>query len=72
MNNLLTTADVAQIMGVHPATVRRMTKEGRLKYILVASAIRYSLEDIQDFLKQNTLTSKIKPAKKKLNKTKGD
>ena len=61
-SRLLKIKEVARLIGVHPGTLRRWDKEGRLKAVRVGSRShpinpkmvgdrRYRLEDIQKFIK---------------------
>ena len=61
-SRLLKIKEVARLLGVHPGTLRRWDKEGRLKAVRVGSRSqpinpkmvgdrRYRLEDIQKFIK---------------------
>ena len=51
---MLTTADVAQLLGVHNNTVRRWSKTGALKAYRIGSRgdRRFKREDIDSFLKE--------------------
>jgi len=72
MDNLFNVNQAAFILKVHPLTIRRYIKEGRLKALKVGGAIRIKEKDLQEFNKDytpNTKTNesglrvKINPAK---------
>lgn len=55
-SRLLRIKEAARFLGVHPATLRRWDKEGKLKAVRIGSRRevgdrRYRLEDIQEFIK---------------------
>lgn len=71
MDNLLNVNQVAFILKVHPLTIRRYLKEGKLKAVRVGGNIRIKESQLNDFNKdffsapfaKQTLKSKIKHAK---------
>jgi len=72
MDNLLNVNQVAFILKVHPLTVRRYLREGKLKAIMVGGNVRIKETQLQDFSKdftpgshrQHVITSRAKqPAK---------
>lgn len=71
MDNLLNVNQVAFILKVHPLTIRRYLKEGRLKGIRVGGNIRIKESQLNDFNKEFTpapptkqiMKTKLKPAK---------
>ncbi|HVZ58892.1 MAG TPA: helix-turn-helix domain-containing protein [Patescibacteria group bacterium] len=74
MDNLFNVNQAAFILKVHPLTIRRYIKEGRLKALKVGGAIRIKEKDLNDFNKDYTpntrsidqgtpLRLKINPAK---------
>ena len=49
--NLLTTHEVAKLFGVHPQTVRRWARDGRLREIRPGPlTVRFSAEDIRSLI----------------------
>jgi excisionase family DNA binding protein len=54
MDNLLNVNQVAFILKVHPLTVRRYLKDGRLKAIMVGGNVRIKESQLQDFSKDFT------------------
>jgi excisionase family DNA binding protein len=52
MNKMLTVDDAANIFNVHPCTVRRWEKQGRLKSYRLGkqTCIRFKREEILDFI----------------------
>lgn len=54
MDNLFNVNQAAFILKVHPLTVRRYIKEGRLKALKVGGAIRIREQDLRDFNKDYT------------------
>jgi excisionase family DNA binding protein len=72
MDNLFNVNQAAFILKVHPLTIRRYIKEGRLKASKVGGAIRIKEKDLHDFNKDYTpntrspetgMRVKINPAK---------
>ncbi|MBI5044654.1 MAG: helix-turn-helix domain-containing protein [Candidatus Levybacteria bacterium] len=72
MDNLFNVNQAAFILKVHPLTIRRYIKEGRLKALKVGGAIRIKEKDLHEFNKDYTPNSrsvdtgvktKINPAK---------
>lgn len=54
MENLFNVKQAAFILKVHPLTIRRYIKEGRLKAIRVGGNVRIKEKDLQDFNKEFT------------------
>ena len=53
MTDLVYTIDeVAQLLKVSPATVRRLIDDGQLKAIKVRGQVRIRKEDLDDYLKR--------------------
>ena len=71
MDNLLNVNQVAFILKVHPLTIRRYLKEGKLKAIRAGGNIRIKESQLNDFNKdfstapsaKQTLKSNVKHAK---------
>lgn len=74
MDNLFNVNQAAFILKVHPLTIRRYIKEGRLKALKVGGAIRIKEKDLNEFNKDytpntrnsepnGTMRVKINPAK---------
>ncbi|MEK7605613.1 MAG: helix-turn-helix domain-containing protein [Patescibacteria group bacterium] len=74
MDNLFNVNQAAFILKVHPLTIRRYIKEGRLKALKVGGAIRIREKDLNEFNKDYTpntraadpngaMRAKINPAK---------
>jgi excisionase family DNA binding protein len=58
MDNLFNVNQAAFILKVHPLTIRRYIKEGRLKALKVGGAIRIKEKDLQEFNKDYTPQAK--------------
>ncbi len=54
METLFNVKQAAFILKVHPLTIRRYVKEGRLKAIRVGGNVRIKEKDLQDFNKDFT------------------
>ena len=54
MDTLFNVKQAAFILKVHPLTIRRYIKEGRLKAIRVGGNVRIKEKDLQDFNKDFT------------------
>jgi len=52
MEHLFTAADVAARLGVAPSTVYAWFEEGRLPGLKLGRLVRFSEEDIQQFLRE--------------------
>lgn len=71
MDNLLNVNQVAFILKVHPLTIRRYLKEGKLKAIKVGGNIRIKESQLNEFNKEFTpapsvkqvMKTKLRPAK---------
>ncbi len=71
MDNLFNVNQVAFILKVHPLTIRRYIKEGRLKAIKAGGNIRIKESSLTDFNKDfsnetkkvNVLKNSLKPSK---------
>lgn len=60
MENIYNVRQAAFILKVHPLTVRRYVKEGRLKAIRAGGNVRIKESDLKDFNKDYTLVAKEK------------
>lgn len=56
---LYTVRDVANRLGVHPETVRRLIHDGRLDAVRVGRVLRVDSDSLQGFL----LNQRVKPTK---------
>ena len=71
MENLLNVNQVAFILKVHPLTIRRYIKEGKLKAVRAGGNVRIKESSLSDFNKdftstpaqKQTVKSKLHPAK---------
>lgn len=72
MENLFNINQAAFILKVHPLTVRRYIKEGKLKAFKVGGNVRIKEKDLQEFNKDYTPSSRetSSPLKIKLNPAK--
>jgi excisionase family DNA binding protein len=71
MENLLNVKQVAFILKVHPLTIRRYIKEGKLKAVRAAGNVRIKESSLADFNKDFSSTpSKKQIVKSKLNPAK--
>ncbi|EIP99502.1 hypothetical protein OpiT1DRAFT_04020 [Opitutaceae bacterium TAV1] len=56
IGQFLSRADVAKRLGVHPETIRRWQRQGRLRaYAFSKTAVRYLEEDVQRILREALL-----------------
>jgi len=51
MDNLLNVNQVAFILKVHPLTIRRYLREGKLKAVMIGGNVRIKESQLQDFTK---------------------
>lgn len=71
MDNLLNIRQVAFILKVHPLTIRRYIKEGKLKAVRAGGNVRVKESALMEFNKDFTSTpSKKQTVKNKLNPAK--
>jgi excisionase family DNA binding protein len=56
LSHLLTTKEVADMLGVSPGTLNvwRCTQRYPLTFIKVGRSVRYRMEDVEDFLRSRT------------------
>ena len=52
MENFLSVRQIAYILKVHPLTIRRYIKDGRLKAVRIGGNIRVKETDLQNFHKE--------------------
>lgn len=46
---------VAEILGIHPQSVRRLTRDGKLPCVRISrKVVRYSMEHIETFVRSQT------------------
>ncbi len=65
IHDLLSTADAARILGVVPATVRQLERNGRLPAIRTAGGIRlFRRADVERFARERALRQVAPPPKK--------
>lgn len=62
MENLFNVNQAAFIMKVHPLTIRRYIKEGRLKAVKAGGAVRIKESDLQVFNKEFTPYERKEPS----------
>lgn len=56
----LTTEQVASLLQVHPFTVLKFIKQGRLKGVKLGRVYRIKENDVKDFLEANMLNNSIR------------
>ena len=59
MTELLTVEEAAKICNLHPLTIRRHIKQGKLKAIKVGGRIRVKREDLDQFMQSVAAPAKI-------------
>lgn len=62
MENLFNISQVAFILKVHPLTIRRYIREGKLKAVKIGGNIRIKENDLQNFNKEVSPTPSNKQA----------
>lgn len=50
---LLSASEVAELFGVHPSTIRRLAREGRVPSYCVGSAPRFVLEEVAAYFRRD-------------------
>lgn len=60
MENLFNISQVAFILKVHPLTIRRYIREGKLKAIKIGGNVRVKESDLQNFNKEVTPSPVVK------------
>jgi excisionase family DNA binding protein len=68
MDNLLNVNQVAFILKVHPLTIRRYLRDGKLKAIMIGGNVRIKESQLQEFSKEFSpgARSQIKSIEKKV------
>lgn len=69
MDNLLNVNQVAFILKVHPLTIRRYLREGKLKAVMVGGNVRIKESQLQDFSKDFSPGAR-RPQQKSVTETK--
>ncbi len=55
MKDLIKTKQLAKILGIHPVSVHKMTRAGKIPYIrLSARDYRYDLDEVMNALREST------------------
>ncbi len=65
MEKYFTTEQVSNILQVHPFTILKFIKEGKLKGIKLGRVYRIKESDVQEFLEERMTTVKKKPQEEK-------
>ena len=60
-----TAKELAASLKVTPMTIYRLAKRGELKAVRIGRSIRFSSEDVEEFMKNASLKTEVKPKKKK-------
>lgn len=47
---LLTEAEAAEALRLCPRTLRKARQEGKLSYVLIGRAVRYTMRDLESFI----------------------
>lgn len=58
MSKLLNTAEIAELLGVKPSTIRKWVHYGYIPYVKLGRAVRFNLKDIEQWLQQRTETGR--------------
>lgn len=53
---LLTEPEAAEALHLCTRTLRKARKEGRLTYVLIGRAVRYTMADLNDFIEAHKMT----------------
>lgn len=70
MDNLLNVNQVAFILKVHPLTVRRYLRDGKLKAVMIGGNVRIKESQLQEFSKEFSPGVRNPHNKAEVNKTK--
>ena len=60
-----TAKELAAILSVTPMTIYRLAKRGELRAVRIGRSIRFSSEDVEEFMKNASLKTEAKPKRKK-------
>jgi excisionase family DNA binding protein len=60
---LYTIKDAAKELGISPISVRRKTKLGEIPYRRMGGLIRYTPQDLQDYIDRSAVPARVPPAK---------
>ena len=60
---LLTEAQAAERLSLCTRTLREARKDGRLHYVLIGRAVRYTIDDLESFVEANRRINPPCPAK---------
>lgn len=60
---LLTEAEAAEALRLCQRTLRKARKEGRLSYVLIGRAVRYTMDDIATFTQRHAMIDKPAPVR---------
>jgi len=50
MQKILTISEVAELLKVHPITVYRLIKQGKLPYFRIGRVLRFDADQLEDWL----------------------
>ena len=60
MNDLLRTPEVAALLGLHPSSVKRMAKAGKISFYKIGGAIRFRRDLLERELDEKCLVLRKK------------
>ena len=65
---LLTEAEAAEALRVCPRTLRKARHDGRLSYVLIGRAVRYTMSDLESFIEASRQDTRpcVTPAKRSI------
>lgn len=61
---LLTEPEAAEALRLSTRTLRKARSEGRLTYVLIGRAVRYTMADLADFIEAHAMTETVANAPK--------